>query len=85
MVVDELADILFAVDIDLQEKVVIAARRIELRKEFRSVKRIGNLLGFARSALQLHENRLHRSSRAFAACLLELLRPLDSGGILNVL
>src|SRR6195952_180564 len=52
VVVDEFADILPILDVDLQHQVVIAAGRIKLRYQFRLIDRVGNLVGLAGRTLE---------------------------------
>src|SRR6478609_2803606 len=59
LIVNEFPDILAFLDIDLEQLVVIAAGRIELRDAFGLVDGVGDLVGLAGGALELDEDRLH--------------------------
>ena len=57
--VDELADVLLVLDVDLHQQVVFAAGRIEFGDQLGLLDGVGNLVGLAGRALQLDEYGLH--------------------------
>jgi hypothetical protein len=67
MLVDELADVVLGVDLDLHQEIVFAAGREEFGDNLAFEQRVGDLVGLARLALELHENGSHRDLSIVAA------------------
>lgn len=59
LVGDEVADIVLLIEVEFRENVVIAGGGIDFRGDFGIREGRGYLIGFAKLAFDLHEERLH--------------------------
>jgi hypothetical protein len=60
LLVDEMADVGVVIDVELDQQVVIAGSRIDLRGDLGLCERIGDGIGLAELAFELDEEGNHR-------------------------